>query len=412
MYARVSSVGPTTTRCYHPGVDSASPEASRGGAAAVSGLAALLLGYVVGMAALATLWPLDFRFRHPHVVLASSPYDVALNLGLLLPAGFLWRLSKPTSRLPANLDVLFLGLALSAVLESLQMFLPRSASPTDVLMNGLGAWAGATLYRRLDHGWIDRICLALPLTKVLYLTVPLIGLQSLTARGRYAAAATLVPLAAFSASIAAEIYRKRVGAGPAATRFVLTFAALFNLAALPLWARLPRHAFVLVPITIAFAWLALRIPPRLAPGERRIEQVALRRALPSLGAFFLLIALPRFAGDLGDLGGSAAGMYVLRDAAAFSVLGYVVSQLHGRGRFGARTEARAVWLAVLVTAVFGLLRSWELALELRELGLLVAAVTLGAMIHRAEVTVIRALRGSRSDPPLSQPPITSTSPSL
>jgi hypothetical protein len=364
------------------------------------------------MAALATLWPLDFRFQSPHWTLATTPADVILNLGLLFPAGFLWRLARPKALLFANLDVLALGLALSGLLEGLQMFLPRCASPTDILMNSIGAWAGAALYSRLDRSWVDRICLALPLTKVLYLTVPLIGLQALAAKGRYAAAVTLVPLAAFSASIAAEIYRKRAGARPIPSRFVLSFAALFGLAALPLWARLPRQAIILIPITLSFAWLALRIAPKMAPGERRIEQIALRRALPSLGAFLLMIALPRFAGDLGELRGSAAGLYVLRDAAAFSVLGYVFSQLHGRGRFGARTESRALFIAFGATALFGVLRSWELVTELPELGMLVAGGTLGAAIHRAEVNVIRALRGSKSDRPSGQPPVPSAAPSL
>jgi hypothetical protein len=362
------------------------------------------------MAALATLWPFDFRFRYPRWVLGTSPSDVVLNLGLLFPAGFLWRLYRPKALLPVNLDVLVLGLGLSAALEGLQMFLPRFATPSDILMNGVGAWAGAMLYARLDRSWVDHVCLALPLTKVLYLTIPLIGLQTLAARGRYSAIATLIPLAAFSATIAAEIYRQRLGPDAKPLRFATSFAALFALAVLPLWARLPRQGLVLVPISMGLAWLALRLPPRLQPGERRIEQIALRRALPSLGGFLVLIAVPRFAGDLGDLGGSAAGMYVLRDAAAFSVLGYVFSQLHARGRFGTKREPRAAILAIAVTAVFGALRSWQLESELPELGMLVAAGTLGAAIHRAELTVIRALRGSASDRPSAQPPVTTAAP--
>jgi VanZ like family len=364
------------------------------------------------MAGLATLWPFDFRLQSPRWILQSSPSDVVLNLGLLFPAGFLWRLYRPKPFLPANLDVLALGLLLSSLLEGLQMFLPRSASPTDILMNGLGAWAGAIVFARIDRSWVNHVCMALPLTKVLYLTVPLIGIQTLAARGRYAAIATLVPLAAFSATIAAEIYRQRSGMAVRRLQFAISFAAFFALAALPLWARLPRHGIVLVPITLAFAWLALAIKPRMYPGERRIEQIALRRALPSFGVFLLLISMPRFAGDLADLGGSAAGMYVLRDAAAFSVLGYVFSQLHARGRFGTRSEPRAAALAIVVTGVFGALRSWQLATELPELGMLVAAGTLGAAIHRAELTVIRALRGRRSDRPSSQPPVTTAAQSL
>lgn len=405
-------------------VDSASPGASRGGSAQVGNLAALLLAYVVGMAALATLWPFDFRMRVPRLSFYSSPEDLVLNLGLLFPAGFLWRLVRPRPLVGGNLDVLVLGVGLSSVLEGLQMFLPRTASPTDVVMNGLGAWAGATVYSRLERGWVDRICLALPLTKVLYLTVPLLALQAWAAKGRYAAVTTLVPLAAFSASIAAELYRnawrrKVFGVGHtypplgaaavvvpplAALRFVVGFVALFGLGATPLWARLPQQALWLVPVAAAFAWISLRFPPRVN-GERRMEQIALRRALPWLGAFLFLIALPRFAGHLDALHGSTAGFYVLRDAATFSVLGYVLSQLHARGKFGSHAELRAAFGAFAAIALFGALRSWQLMSELPELGVLVAAGVLGAAIHRAELTAIRALRGRASDRPSNQPPV-------
>ena len=40
----------------------------------LSGLAGLLLGYVVGMAALATLWPLDFRV-HPHAWMVQGTFE-------------------------------------------------------------------------------------------------------------------------------------------------------------------------------------------------------------------------------------------------------------------------------------------------------------------------------------------------
>ncbi|HKO53932.1 MAG TPA: hypothetical protein VJV79_39765, partial [Polyangiaceae bacterium] len=88
---------------------------------AVTGLATLLLAYVIGMAALATLWPLDFTWQPLEVLLGTTVEDVILNLGLLLPAGFLWRLAHPIRRAPKCLDVLALGVCLSALLEALQL---------------------------------------------------------------------------------------------------------------------------------------------------------------------------------------------------------------------------------------------------------------------------------------------------
>ncbi|HKU39575.1 MAG TPA: VanZ family protein, partial [Polyangiales bacterium] len=134
----------------------------------------MLLAYVVGMAALATLWPFEFRPFAGHWIAESTVEDVLLNLGLLAPAGFLWRIAQPGRRLVASLDALALGALLSALLESVQLFLPaRCASPTDVFMNAVGAWAGACLHdalrRRYADAWLVRVCLTLPLTKLLYL---------------------------------------------------------------------------------------------------------------------------------------------------------------------------------------------------------------------------------------------------
>lgn len=374
---------------------------------AVTGLATLLLAYVIGMAALATLWPLNFRLQPLQVIFASSVEDVVLNLGLLLPAGFLWRLAHPVRRAPKCLDVLVLGVGFSALLEVLQFFLPsRCASPTDVVLNGLGAWTGAGLHAwlksRYRHAWLDRVCLALPLTKLLYLTVPLIGLQAWTAGP--AAVLGLIPLVVFSATIAAELHARITAeagmdrARDTLWRFAGGFALLFNLAASPLWARMPDQAGVLVILAFAAALVASFLERWLATRERRFELVAVRRALPWFAGYLALAAWQPVGGQLSALGGAARGLLLLRDVAAFSVLGYMLSQLHSRRPLSTWRWRTAGWLLLAVPA-FGAIRLWSGTPDAAELALLLGAGGLGAAIHRAELAVVRALRGPASDRP-------------
>lgn len=375
------------------------------GEAPLSGLASLLLGYVVSMAALATLWPLNFRLQPLRWIAASSVEDVVLNLGLLLPVGFLWRLLHPQARLRCNLDVLALGIALSSVLEGLQLFLPtRVTSPTDVAMNGLGAWAGAGIHAylrsRFGTSWVDRVCLALPLTKLLYLTGPLIGLEAWVAGGP-AAIAGLLALAMFSAVIAGALHGRgpRGDDGPTGTlRFASGIAALFLVAVAPLWAHLPAQAMLLVPASFASGVFVLAVERVWPYRERRFELVAVRRAAPWFGLYLIVIALEPFGSPAA--GGAARGMVLLRDVAAFSVLGYMLSQLHARrpGRGWRQQRGTAIWVTC-AAAAFAYLRVLGSGIAATELGLLPAAAGLGVVIHRAELTLVRTLRGGRSDRP-------------
>jgi hypothetical protein len=364
------------------------------------------------MAALATLWPLDFQLRIGPLVFQSTTEDVLLNLGLLFPAGFLWRIARPASRSRAGLDGLALGLGLSSLLEGLQLFLPaRCASPTDVLMNGLGAWAGAmahdALRRRYRDGWLVRVCLTLPLTKLLYLCAPLIALQAWSAGDRLGAAA-LLPLAAFAARIAAALSR-RVRAAGLGTRtaprereawaFALGFTGVFCIVSSPLGVHMPRAALVVAGGSALCARVAFALESGVSAGERRFEVASVLRSLPWFAGYLAIVGVQQFAVEPGSHG-AARGLFLLRDVAAFSVLGYVLSQLHGRGMFAGWSVYRlSAACALVLAAAFGALRHQPGASDLAELGLLVASAIVGSSIHRAEVGVIRALRGGATGGP-------------
>ena len=365
------------------------------------------------MAALATVWPLDFQLPVGRVVFGTTPEDVLLNVGLLFPAGFLWRIARPGRRWPGSLDGLALGIGLSSLLEGLQLFLPmRCASPTDVVMNGLGAWAGAlahdALRRRYADAWLSRVCLTLPLTKLLYLCAPLIALQAWSAADRLDAAA-LLPLAAFTARVAAALQRRARAAGLGARTdtvrerdawgFAFGFAGVFALVSSPIAVHMPREALAIAFGSTLLARVAFALESGTSAGERRFEVSSVLRALPWFGLYLALVGVQQFHVEPGRHG-ATRGLFLLRDVAAFSVLGYMLSQLHGRGMFARWSVYRLSSACALgLGATFGALRHWHGAADLAELALLVASAIVGCSIHRAEVGVVRAMRGRpRIDP--------------
>jgi glycopeptide antibiotics resistance protein len=366
----------------------------------LSRFAGLLLVYVTLLAALATLSPFDFDWQRPHgYQLGTGRTDIALNLGLLFPAGFLWRLARPGRRVVGCFDALVLGLGLSLLLESLQSFLPsRVPSPIDVVTNGFGAWAGAYAHSLLGP-WLDRrlqkqLSLHLPLANVLYLLVPLCSLDSLCLGSRLECVFVL-PLAAFMAAQAAGLYKHRLLAaqGPFALRYSLAIGALFAIGYLPVgahdslaWALLGLAAALLTGATIA-------VPTRLGNSERRFVLVTMRRASPWFVLYLVGLAcrswLQHASGTLSDGRGQGGALVLLRDVAAFTLLGYLVSELHARSplslrRLLARCAGLAVLPALLLVAARGADR------ELGTVGLLLVAAFAGTTIHRAQLRLVRS----------------------
>lgn len=363
----------------------------------------LLLAYVAAMAMLATLWPLDFQTTPHGWNLETSAEDLALNLALLAPIAFLWRLSGLYRRWPYDLDALALGCGFSLVLECLQLFLPtRCSSPTDVITNALGAWAGAAAYTRvqpwLERRLIDQLCLMQPLAKVVFLTLPLVSLQALTST-RAGGAWHMLPLAIFTAFLGSALARHRLTrAGELqahqSVRYALIFAAGLGLVAAPLWLRFPVEGLKLALVSALAAWLTFNHGVHMPAGERRIEVVAVRRGLPWFGVYIAMTGYQHFVGtDEYSAEGAARGLTVLRDVAAFTVLGYVVSQLHARsGRPGWRAQVMVGAHTLMACLVFAVLRSWVGTIDRGELLMFVGVAALGAAVHRAELRVIRAWR--------------------
>ncbi len=386
----------------------------------LSSISSLLLVYVLGLAALATLAPFDFvRTPHPDFDLDVGASDVALNLGLLLPSGFLFRVARRGRGERHCLDVFVLGACVSLVLEGLQFFLPgRCPSPVDVLCNGLGAWGGAYLHSLLGP-WIDRqlhrqLLLELPLTNVAYLSIPLLWLGAF-AHPQHAQHVLALPIGAALAVVGAALYRHRAApAGVPMTRAALGAAAAFAAGVLP---GMPQHPLLgaaevalVYAGTYALCWLGVRRPI----ADRRFEVATARRVLPLLLLYVALLGGYPWRSfqllhpvTLGPVIVVHQGVLrtqvlaLLESVAAFSLIGYVAAQLHARSRGGSlEVVARVTALGLPAAATFQWLCGAHADAHASVPGalLLGLAAAIGAGLHRAQLALSAQRRSSACVP--------------
>lgn len=371
--------------------------------------ALVLLCYVLGLAALATLSPFDFDLKTPFdYTWSTTRSDVALNLAFLFPAGFLLRLARSERAWPWALDALALGVLVSCVLELSQLLLPsRVTSPTDVLTNGLGAWAGGSAHMRIGR-YLDRrlqrqLSLHLPLANLLYLSAPLLSLDGLCTH-RWDGCLPAIALSLFVAEIAAGLYKHRLEGShkPFANAFSCAIGLLFGIAYMPI----AVGSFALWSGSLVFAALSTRFViafgTRLPATERRFVPVTILRAAPFFLLYVLLLGSHAFIGSVLHLdralgrsiihGGQVLALALLRDVTAFTLLGYLGSELQARAadatpRIFARVFAVALPAAILVGGLRALV--FDIA-AISQIGLLLLGVVAGALIHRAQLRLVRS----------------------
>lgn len=145
-------------------------------------LAAAVLGYIVLLIFLLTWNP--FYLAQPdnlNLSLRIGPRDAIRNVLLFLPVGFLYCLTQGSQP-----GAILLGLAISAIAEVGQLFMPaRTPSFVDLGMNTLGSWLGAILHNLLatriamSPRILGSLALEVPLMGLLYLFVPLLWVNRL-----------------------------------------------------------------------------------------------------------------------------------------------------------------------------------------------------------------------------------------
>jgi hypothetical protein len=303
---------------------------------------------MLGVTLIVTLMPFHFEWPSgPRIELAGDPLDVVANIVLFVPLGFFYRIARPAAG--STLRVLAAGAVASLAIETIQYFEPaRTPSPLDVATNAAGAWLGALAADRIARaapaggrlvGWL---ALQLPLMGLVYLLVPLLWIDSVSAGDERSHMVLMPLLAAFGAVLLGGMQRHyfapNLGIGPQRTA---AFAALWFVAgAFPLLAGRPVVLMLGALVAVAVCWILGRRPPGVSPGNQRFEVALLTAATPVYAAYFaLIVVVPLSHGVAGWMvhwGFTNAGvaqreiMRLLEIVAACTLAGYMAAEFRGR----------------------------------------------------------------------------------
>lgn len=354
--------------------------------------------------AVITLAP--FRFAWPEYFEASLlvtdggwATDVVLNVVLFVPLGLLWQRMTGMRAVSA----LAIGLLAGTVIEGAQLFLaPRYTTLSDLVANGVGAWAGAVLSLALARrvasaDLVTRLWLDQPLMGLVSLLLPLTWLVGLGSASEPTRLWLLVPLGAAAAlAIAAVATVTRVpGDGRAPLVFSLGAALLWSGVAVVPSLRVSLSASVIgLVATLVVAALGSVVWRVALQRERRLEPQVVRAMLPLL--LVVLWGLTRGGGSLALRGGGEAAreglLRILAELAAFTLLGYLVAE--GRGRRHEPLRRMVAWPVLAALAVALLVGVTQVAWisPMRAAAVLTSAA-FGALLYDAQRAHIMALLG-------------------
>jgi len=182
-------------------------------------LSFVLFLYMSAVTIVVTLIPFRFAFPidHAKFSLFGGAADTVLNIFLFIPLGFLYHLINFKKKIKWQKHAFLFGISFSSIIEFLQLFLEkRCTSPSDILMNGLGALLGAYIYqefssraRRLNQQSVGLIVLDLPVTNIFYLLIPQLWLNSLATGKIYHRYWQALLIGLIGVIIVSEIYSQR-----------------------------------------------------------------------------------------------------------------------------------------------------------------------------------------------------------
>lgn len=311
-----------------------------------------------------------------------SPSDLILNVVMFLPLGFLWQAARGREGSTPWWLVGVAGALLSLVIELGQLFIvERVTSLLDVATNGLGAAIGARAFNlvrprvHLGASTVSTLALELPLTGLVLLLTPLLWVSGFGSNGT-GRMWLMLPVAIFGGAVLGAVH----GAHLQSTGRVGRPALLGGVALWFLVSALPgasSHPDVLVTgtvLAVGAAWLRSRAVARLRlqHQDRRVELPTLRLVLPLLAVYLTLSAL----WPLDRLGGSWSWGWMLAPAnpelsrvllmqsleylAAFTLVGYITAEFHGRETLGYRDGARRVFRnGLLLVLALEVARGWS-----------------------------------------------------
>ena len=322
-----------------------------------------ILGYVAVITAVITLAPFRFATSPVHgMSWVWTVSDIVLNIVMFVPLGFLHQLTRAPAhgtegdeRARSWLRALVLGATVSASIELAQLFeSERFTSFIDIVTNATGALVGSVLHsivaRRVRAASAVRsLALELPLMGLLYLLVPLVWLAGLTS-GDGARPWLLLPIAAVAGGVLGTVHAAYVAPAKPRSLWWLVGATIAWYAVAVLPSGIRNASIVAAGGALAVGVSALRSiataryregAPATAEG-RRFELPTLRLLLPLFAAYLALSSLwPLDAAEPVWYAGIALlppwieatkenVLVALEHIAAFTLVGYIIAEFHGR----------------------------------------------------------------------------------
>ncbi len=390
----------------------AAPQTSPDSRRTAAHLTLALLGYFVFVTAVITLSPFDFSLRQIRIYVRLVPSDIAANIALFLPLGFLGRgLLRASGR---GGRVVWMAAACSLLIETAQIFIRRRyVSPIDVVSNSCGAWLGVALRDRLERWalWhprlVGRIGLDVPLVGLLYLLVPQLWLSSVGMIEDARRSMTTLLLGCAGSLVLVALHRNRWQSGLRLATHVVPPLALiwFMVGALPAATASPRAFGALAALVVVLTWWLLR--GESASDEQRFEIATLQRFLPVFALYLIVASLwPPFrsltpwhgaVGFANRLNGAGVVdiLILLEQVGGFTLLGYALAEWRGR-----RELSLAGDLPLVAGCALCFAGSLELAqgflsgpgASLLRGGLSIAGAAYGTAVYHLARAHVRALR--------------------
>lgn len=389
-----------------------------------------MLAYLVTVTLLITWAPFDFAARPQHGLTSLWTWsDLLLNVLMFAPLGFLWqgaRRDAGGAGLPMRdtlrevLPAFLAGALLSGIIEGGQLFLAgRYTSALDVLSNALGAMLGAWALRRLrsrlevTSGTVRALALDLPLSGVIVLLLPLLWTWALGDDG--AGRTPLLWMAACTGGVLiGSVHGSYLVTSSRARDASAAASAWLLVGAMPAVLRSPSDAVLLHTLgasllaALISGWVSHRAAhTRRHDGSQRVEYRALRLAMPSFTVYVTLCAL----WPLSAIDGVWRAAWTLAPAstalsrglllsslahlAAFTVVGYVTAEFHGRdNRRFISSWPRVVRTVVPLAVLLEWARGWNTTIGASGIVLLLAAASgvFGGWLYHLQRDHVRALR--------------------
>ena len=277
----------------------------------------------------------------------------------------------------------------------------------------MGTWLGAMgfvfLMGRLKEGSsVRRFALELPLMNLVYLLIPLMWLNGLSAGGEVARLWLMLLLGLLGCGVLASIYIHRFKDGGNLTPNKLSLFALswFVVDSLPALANFPIEITSIGIIIAIFVQIPARFYLPRKRDEKRFELSTLKVLLPLYLIYLILVAVwpttqPfhdwQLKTNFQELSFNGRVVFTFRFIeliAAFTLFGYMIAEMRGRKKESLTTILALIFFITLsCSVVIEMTTGYSplLASNILEILFMTGSGVYGAMIYRLQLTAIQHL---------------------